>query len=65
MTPTSITAGQAFKCIAREYTVNKYHLYTEYTIPCSGYGSSTDKMQIRSIPSHILKTELFYEFIIY
>ena len=65
MTPTSITAGQAFKCIAREYTVNKYHLYTEYTIPCSGYSSSTTIMQIQSIPSHILKPEFYYEFIIY
>ena len=65
MTPTSITAGQVFKCIAREYTVNKYHLYTEFSIPCGGYSSSTNQVLIQSIPSHILKPEFYYEFIIY
>ena len=32
--PMTLTSGMKYKCVVREYLPTKYHLYTEYNIPC-------------------------------
>ena len=62
-TPNSQSSNQAFKCMIREYLPTKYHLYTEYNVPCEDW--STTQVLIRARLDHINKPEYFYEYIIY
>jgi hypothetical protein len=60
--PNGITSS-TYYCIAREYPPSQFYLYTEYLVNCAYY--TTNQVMIKSIPSHILTPNYFYDFIIY
>jgi hypothetical protein len=61
--PGSGLSNTAYYCYAREYPVNQYSFYTEYVINCAYY--NTKQILIKSIPSHIMSPNYYYEFIVY
>lgn len=61
--PNSGLSNNAYYCYAREYPANQYSFYREYVINCVYY--STTQILIKSIPSHIMTPNYYYDFIIY
>ena len=59
----TLSTSTQYKCLAREYPLTQYHLYTEYPIDCSAY--SATQVVIQSMASHILNPSYYYEFIVY
>lgn len=59
----TLSTSTQYKCLAREYPLTQYHLYTEYQIGCSAY--SATQVVIQSMASHILNPSYYYEFIVY
>jgi hypothetical protein len=61
--PGSGLSNSAYYCYAREYAANQYTFYREYVVNCIYY--STTQILIKSIPSHIMTPNYYYEFIVY
>ncbi len=61
--PVTVAGGTTYYCFAREFPANQYSLYKEYVVNCAYY--STTQVLIKSIPSHIMKPNFYYEFIVY
>ena len=63
MPGASIPSSVEYVCLAREYQKDKPTLYREFFINCDYHTSQ--QIRIQSVAGHILKSSLYYDFIIY
>jgi hypothetical protein len=61
--PGGISNSYSYSCYLKEYSFLARHLYRSYEAICDYY--TTDVIRIKSIPSHILSPDYYYEIAIY